>query len=226
MVENKIEVLREELNKLNNKFPSNVYIPFVTKEVREYIVLSIPTSEAKIFVTKDKVPYLIAVEVFDPLEIAYDPIFGTILPKPSAGKLPAPKSPEKAKGKTGLNRKQLLTPEEEEQKEMELILNIHFNPKAHDKNHKRNQAITINQVKLQNNTKGIFINKLLVEEYKSKFNERQKKIKEKATKQIEVINKNNLLPNEEEKDALLNPGGKYIDASEQNHKLIEEDKVS
>ena len=71
--QNKIEMLRSELDKLNMKLPSNVYIPLCTKKIRESIVLFIPSNEARVFVTNKKAPFLIAVEIFDPLEIAMEP---------------------------------------------------------------------------------------------------------------------------------------------------------
>lgn len=157
MLDNKKEILCEELSKLNQKLPSNVYIPFVNSQIRSYVVLNIPPNESKIFVTKDKVPYLIAAEIFDPLEIAYNPIIGTLLGKPIPAKLPAPKSPERSKQKKISAKKMLVTPEEAQQKELEVLLNLHFNPKSQDKTHKTNPAITINQTKSQHAICGSFI---------------------------------------------------------------------
>ena len=54
--------------KINMHLPANVYIPFVTSSMRNYVVLHIKVMEAKVFVTKTKAPYLIVIEVFRPEE--------------------------------------------------------------------------------------------------------------------------------------------------------------
>eukprot|EP00831_Metopus_contortus_P052689 TRINITY_DN44240_c0_g1_i2.p1 TRINITY_DN44240_c0_g1~~TRINITY_DN44240_c0_g1_i2.p1 ORF type:complete len:159 (-),score=35.82 TRINITY_DN44240_c0_g1_i2:60-536(-) len=87
--EDKITELKSQLRLLNKKLPSNVYIPFVKEQIRTYVILHIPPSEAKIFITKGKCPYLIACEVFDPLEIVIEPEIRKIDPF----NLPAPPSP-------------------------------------------------------------------------------------------------------------------------------------
>lgn len=150
MRDDKIEKLREELKKLNEKLPANIYIPFVTHRIRSDVVLRIPPQEAKVFVTKDKVPYLISAEVFDPLEIAFDPFTGTLLGRLPITKLPTPKVPKKVRKDSG--RRLSVSPEEAEieetYKKLELTLLCHFNPKLQDKAHKVDTGITINQVKL------------------------------------------------------------------------------
>jgi hypothetical protein len=156
---NKVEKLRGELTKLNEKLPANIYIPFVTDRIINYVVLKISIKETKVFVTKDKAPYLIAVEVFDPLEIAYDPLLGTILGRSPTAKLPAPKVPKKIKRET--DRKLLISSEEAEQedayKKLELRLSVHFNPKLQEKARKIDTAITINKTKLAKHICGLFI---------------------------------------------------------------------
>ena len=154
--DNKLITLREELGKLNSKLPSNVYIPFVNAQVRSSIVLSIPPGEAKIFVTKGKVPYLIAVEIFDPLEIAYDPAIGIISPKLGPEKLPAPPPPSKEKAKRTIGRGHPKTPEEILREKVEKILNMQFEPKLRNKKLMDDEPITINKVKLQRSLHGLF----------------------------------------------------------------------
>lgn len=79
----KIDTLRKELQNLNLKLPATVYIPFVAgkfliqkkiEKIRNNIVLYIPPQEAKVFVTKTKAPYLISMELYDPLEIVNEPL--------------------------------------------------------------------------------------------------------------------------------------------------------
>eukprot|EP00178_Gracilaria_changii_P016599 TRINITY_DN47842_c0_g1_i1.p1 TRINITY_DN47842_c0_g1~~TRINITY_DN47842_c0_g1_i1.p1 ORF type:complete len:842 (-),score=153.97 TRINITY_DN47842_c0_g1_i1:826-3180(-) len=56
------DVLRRELEKLNDFIPSNVFIP---TERRPHRVLRIVPEEAHVFSTKERVPYLLVVEVED-----------------------------------------------------------------------------------------------------------------------------------------------------------------
>ena len=60
-------VLQEELKKVNSKLPSCVYIPFSNPKIRESFILHIPVQEAKVFTTKERAPYFICIEVFQPL---------------------------------------------------------------------------------------------------------------------------------------------------------------
>ena len=62
------EALFDGLQRINMHLPANVYIPFVTSSMRNYVVLHIKVMEAKVFVTKTKAPYLIVIEVFRPEE--------------------------------------------------------------------------------------------------------------------------------------------------------------
>ena len=75
---NKTKSLRRKLAELNMLLPSNIYIPLVSDKIRDSIILSIPPKEARVFVTKKRIPYLIAIELFNPLEIAYDPSTGML----------------------------------------------------------------------------------------------------------------------------------------------------
>lgn len=55
-------LLQEEITKINKKLPSNVFIPFISKSIRNYTIVHIPVSELKIFKTKERAPYMITVE--------------------------------------------------------------------------------------------------------------------------------------------------------------------
>ena len=68
---NREEALFNGLQQINLHLPANVYIPFVTNSMRNYVILHIKVMEAKVFVTKTKAPYLIWVEVFRPEEAKF-----------------------------------------------------------------------------------------------------------------------------------------------------------
>lgn len=89
---NKLEMLRRELGKINARLPSNAYIPLTSRQVCNSVILHIPPQEAQVFVTNKRAPYLIALEVFDPLEVAYEPETTNVAPEVSAKSevLPAP----------------------------------------------------------------------------------------------------------------------------------------
>jgi hypothetical protein len=67
-VPDKKEALQRCLEELNQKLPSTVYVPLSKLALRRSAVLHIPPSEARVFKTNTKAPYLIIVEVFDPYE--------------------------------------------------------------------------------------------------------------------------------------------------------------
>jgi hypothetical protein len=68
--ENGNDIMRRELKKLNEILPACVYIPFVNNSSRNYAVLHIVPEEARIFVTKERAPMLICIEVYRPEEIS------------------------------------------------------------------------------------------------------------------------------------------------------------
>jgi phosphatidylinositol 4-kinase len=61
-------VLQKELMRVNQKLPACAYLPFSDSKIRNSFVLHIPVSEAKVFTTKERAPYLICLEVFSPYE--------------------------------------------------------------------------------------------------------------------------------------------------------------
>jgi phosphatidylinositol 4-kinase B len=66
----KLQILRLELQNINQHLPASVYIPFVQNSTRNYCVLHIPPEEARVFQTKERAPILLAIEVFRPDEMA------------------------------------------------------------------------------------------------------------------------------------------------------------
>jgi hypothetical protein len=68
--------LKKELINLNKILPSNVYIPFLKDSIRNYVICHIPITEARIFRTKNRAPYMITVEV-----IRIDEVVNMILKK-------------------------------------------------------------------------------------------------------------------------------------------------
>ena len=66
--ENQKEFLKEGLREINEKLPRAVYIPFVSKGLRNCCVLRICVEETRLFVTKSRAPFLICLEVYRPEE--------------------------------------------------------------------------------------------------------------------------------------------------------------
>lgn len=58
-----LQILQKELFKINTMLPSNIYIPFLSDAIRNYVIVHIPVSETKIFRTKNRAPYMITVEM-------------------------------------------------------------------------------------------------------------------------------------------------------------------
>lgn len=67
--EDKEKALLEGLNDINSQLPAKVYIPLVRQSARNFTVLRIRTSEAKVFVTKTRAPFLCVMEVYRPEEL-------------------------------------------------------------------------------------------------------------------------------------------------------------
>ena len=61
---NKEEALFAGLQEINMHLPAAVYIPFVNDSMRNFVALHIKVVEAKVFVTKERAPFLIWLEVF------------------------------------------------------------------------------------------------------------------------------------------------------------------
>jgi len=65
---NKLESLKLRLSEVNSSLPSGAYLPFSKKDLRECAVLWLRVSESKVFATKERAPYLVYIEVFNPAE--------------------------------------------------------------------------------------------------------------------------------------------------------------
>lgn len=61
--ENQLGLLQSEMMKLNKSLPSNVYVPFLNENIRNYVVVHVPVTEPKIFRTKTRAPYMITIEL-------------------------------------------------------------------------------------------------------------------------------------------------------------------
>ena len=66
-VKRKKEIVTREIKKLNLLLPASVYIPFPGR-TSSNVVLHIPPDSVKVFETKEKAPYLVSLEVFEPME--------------------------------------------------------------------------------------------------------------------------------------------------------------
>ena len=69
--ENKEKTLVEGLDKINCDLPGRVYAPFVENSIRNYSVLHIRVTEAKVFCTKTRAPFLCVLELVRPEELDF-----------------------------------------------------------------------------------------------------------------------------------------------------------
>lgn len=67
--ENKMKFLHESLAKINKNLPATAYVPILSKLHRNYMALNIAEQESRLFITAEKAPFLICVEVFQPQEL-------------------------------------------------------------------------------------------------------------------------------------------------------------
>ena len=65
------EIIVKEITKINKKLPANVYLPFLSDNTRNYIIVHIPVTELKIFKTKERVPFMLVFEMIRLDEILY-----------------------------------------------------------------------------------------------------------------------------------------------------------
>jgi hypothetical protein len=65
---NRADMLKEQLKAVNSFLPAAVYIPFSNIKARSCAVLHIPVLESKVFATKERAPYMICIEIYNPLE--------------------------------------------------------------------------------------------------------------------------------------------------------------
>lgn len=64
--ENKLKFLQDSLQKINKNLPATCYVPILSKFQRNYMALNIVEKESRLFITAEKAPFLICVEVFQP----------------------------------------------------------------------------------------------------------------------------------------------------------------
>lgn len=62
--ENKMEFLYQSFGQMNKNLPATCYLPVFNKSQRNYMVLRIAEQESRLFITAEKAPYLICIEVF------------------------------------------------------------------------------------------------------------------------------------------------------------------
>ena len=65
------EIIVKEITKINKNLPANVYLPFLSDNTRNYIIVHIPVTELKIFKTKERVPFMLVFEMIRLDEILY-----------------------------------------------------------------------------------------------------------------------------------------------------------
>ena len=65
------EIIINEITKINKNLPANVYLPFLTNNTRNYIIVHIPVTEIKVFKTKERVPFMLVFEMIRIEEILY-----------------------------------------------------------------------------------------------------------------------------------------------------------
>lgn len=66
--QDKEAALKGGLAKLNEFLPATVYLPFVTAALRNYTVLRVVPEESRLFLTKERAPFLVCLEVYRPEE--------------------------------------------------------------------------------------------------------------------------------------------------------------
>jgi phosphatidylinositol 4-kinase len=72
----KIISLKADLQKVNERLPAAVYVPFLSSKhflklidsIRNFVVLNIVFNESRVFSTKQRAPFYICLEIFRPEE--------------------------------------------------------------------------------------------------------------------------------------------------------------
>lgn len=67
--DNKEKFLSDNLQKMNKSLPATTYTPILSNFQRNYMVLNIAHQESRLFITAEKAPFLICIEVFQPQEL-------------------------------------------------------------------------------------------------------------------------------------------------------------
>ena len=66
------KIIIQKLTEINKNLPANVYLPFLTKSTRNYIIVHIPVTEIKVFKTKERVPFMVVFEMIRLDEILHE----------------------------------------------------------------------------------------------------------------------------------------------------------
>lgn len=67
--QDKMKFLHNSLRKMNQNLPALCYLPLLSRNQRNFIVLRIAEMESRLFITAEKAPFLICLEVFQPMEL-------------------------------------------------------------------------------------------------------------------------------------------------------------
>jgi hypothetical protein len=67
--EDKMKFLHSSLHKMNKNLPAMTYLPILSQGQRNYMILKIAEQESRLFITAQKAPFLICLEVFQPQEL-------------------------------------------------------------------------------------------------------------------------------------------------------------
>lgn len=61
---NKMKFMKKCFSIMNKNLPAACYMPILSKEQRNYMILGICPSETRLFITAEKAPFLVCIEVF------------------------------------------------------------------------------------------------------------------------------------------------------------------
>lgn len=64
-----MKFLHNSLKKMNQNLPALSYLPVLSKNQRNYMILKIAEQESRLFITAEKAPFLICIEAFQPQEL-------------------------------------------------------------------------------------------------------------------------------------------------------------
>lgn len=53
---------------MNERLPAQVYVPFASNNLRLWNVLNIQANESRVYSTKERAPYYVCLEIFNPAE--------------------------------------------------------------------------------------------------------------------------------------------------------------
>ena len=66
----RMQVLKDEVRKINERLPAVCYLPFRKESIRNHVILNIVVSECRVFQTKERCPFYLCAELFRPEEIS------------------------------------------------------------------------------------------------------------------------------------------------------------